>query len=173
MGHRPGDKDVLSPDDEGRSLLAVIRTFTRLIDGDWSAQRAALCLRSGKQDGARVLVLLDPGGRYHAFVVDLNGRTHHTFHMMDRHMFRSECGRRFRGLGRAQFCRPPDCEGNSHRAHHVQSLRVDRGLAHIILALLIRQAVHDRKAHDDLGFSDGMLHVERASEFHCFNGGRI
>ena len=46
MGHRPGDKDVLAPDDEGRSLLAVIRTFTRLIEGDWSAQRAAWCLRS-------------------------------------------------------------------------------------------------------------------------------
>ena len=43
-----------------------------------------------------MLRILNPSGRNHAFIIDLNGGTHHTFDMMDRHIFRSECGRRFR-----------------------------------------------------------------------------
>jgi hypothetical protein len=34
---------------------------------------------------------------------------------------------------------------------------------------LVRQAVHDRKTHDDLRLSDGMFHVNWACEPYCFN----
>ena len=62
MGHRPGDKDVLSADDQGRRLLAIVGILAGLIDGDRSAQRAAGRFRSGKQNGPRLLVFLDPSG---------------------------------------------------------------------------------------------------------------
>lgn len=38
---------------------------------------------------------------------------------------------------------------------------------------LISQAIHDRKAHDDLGLPDGMLHMEGAREFHRFDRRRV
>src|SRR5262245_33909906 len=66
-----------------------------------------------------------------------------------------------------------DTTGNTVTMSPIISLEVSTKSGCRMVTILVRQAVHNRETDHDLGFVDGMLHMERACEFDCLDRGHI